>query len=97
MAIQETIADKGSVTFDDVAGMEEAKQTLREAIVMPLQFPHLFTGEYCFSTNVSGSVSVLTIQFCKHVLTHHQTFNKPFKNYLFRGKSHVDVGVFRVI
>ena len=59
MAIQETIADKGSVTFDDVAGLEEAKQTLREAIVMPLQFPHLFTGEYCLSTDVTGSVKKL--------------------------------------
>ena len=46
MAIQETIVGKCSVTFDDVAGLDEAKQTLKEAIVMPLQFPHLFTGEY---------------------------------------------------
>ena len=47
MAIQDTIVGKGSVKFDDVAGLEEAKQTLKEAIVMPLQFPHLFTGQ-CF-------------------------------------------------
>ena len=45
MAIQETIVSKHSVTFDDVAGLDEAKQTLKEAIIMPLQFPHLFTGK----------------------------------------------------
>ena len=28
-----------------VSGLHEAKEALTEAIVMPLQFPHLFTGE----------------------------------------------------
>ena len=46
LAIKETIIEKRSVTltFEDVAGLDEAKQALKEAIVMPLQFPHLFTG-----------------------------------------------------
>ncbi|XP_077993340.1 vacuolar protein sorting-associated protein 4B-like [Glandiceps talaboti] len=43
-AIQDTILQKGDVKFDDVAGLQEAKQTLKEAIVMPVQYPHLFTG-----------------------------------------------------
>ncbi|XP_037079629.1 vacuolar protein sorting-associated protein 4-like [Pollicipes pollicipes] len=28
----------------DVAGLEEAKASLAEAVIMPVQFPHLFTG-----------------------------------------------------
>ncbi|XP_013386414.1 vacuolar protein sorting-associated protein 4B-like [Lingula anatina] len=43
-AIEETIALKGQFCFNDVAGLEEAKQALREAIIMPVQFPQLFTG-----------------------------------------------------
>ena len=44
LAIKDTIIPKGKLKFDDVAGLKEAKQTLKEAIIMPLQFPHLFTG-----------------------------------------------------
>ncbi|XP_038045623.1 vacuolar protein sorting-associated protein 4-like [Patiria miniata] len=44
LAIEDTIVRKGTVSFSDVAGLTQAKQILREAIVMPVQFPHLFTG-----------------------------------------------------
>ena len=43
-AIEDTIMQPGKVTFDDVAGLEKAKGTLQEAIVIPLLYPHLFTG-----------------------------------------------------
>ena len=43
-AIQETIISKGGLTFQDIAGLHDAKQALTEAIIMPLHFPHLFTG-----------------------------------------------------
>ena len=43
-AIEETIVDKGGLSFDDIAGLKDAKQALREAIIMPLHYPHLFTG-----------------------------------------------------
>lgn len=52
-AIEETILpakrrreeeEKGGRGFASVAGLELAKQALREAIVLPVQFPHLFTG-----------------------------------------------------
>ena len=45
LAIEDTIIAKGKLTFDDIAGLKEAKQVLKEAIIMPLQFPQLFTGE----------------------------------------------------
>ncbi|XP_022087030.1 vacuolar protein sorting-associated protein 4-like isoform X2 [Acanthaster planci] len=44
LAIEDTIVRKGTVSFSDVAGLTQAKQILREAIVMPLQYPQLFTG-----------------------------------------------------
>ena len=43
-AIEETIVHTGSVCFNDVAGLTDAKQALTEAIIMPLHFPQLFTG-----------------------------------------------------
>lgn len=44
VAIEDTIVQKGTVKFCDVVGLTNAKQALKEAIIMPLQFPHLFTG-----------------------------------------------------
>lgn len=47
-AIQSTIMTDNSVlkvNFDSVAGLAEAKQTLKEAVLFPLMYPHLFTGE----------------------------------------------------
>lgn len=45
IAIEDTIVSSGRVKFTDVAGLDMAKATLREAIIMPLQYPHLFTGK----------------------------------------------------
>lgn len=44
IAIEDTIVEKGSVKFCNVVGLTNAKQALKEAIIMPLQYPHLFTG-----------------------------------------------------
>ena len=41
-AIQATIVAPGRIRFRDVAGLTEVKRLLREAIVMPLKYPHLF-------------------------------------------------------
>lgn len=48
IAIQDTVVQKGSIKFCDVVGLNDAKQALKEAIIMPLQFPHLFTGKILF-------------------------------------------------
>ncbi|MFB6205503.1 MAG: AAA family ATPase [Haloglomus sp.] len=41
-AMREYVAEAPDATFDDVGGLEEAKQTLREAIEWPLQYGALF-------------------------------------------------------
>ncbi len=38
------ISEKPNITWNDVAGMEEPKQALREAVVLPLLHPELFQG-----------------------------------------------------
>ncbi|KAL0250999.1 hypothetical protein GEMRC1_000213 [Eukaryota sp. GEM-RC1] len=39
------VREKPNVKWDDVAGLELAKEALKEAVIMPLKFPHLFTGK----------------------------------------------------
>lgn len=44
-ALAETIImEKPEVTMDDVANLESAKQALREAVILPIERPDLFTG-----------------------------------------------------
>jgi vacuolar protein-sorting-associated protein 4 len=38
------ITEKPTITWNDVAGMADAKQALREAVVLPLMHPELFKG-----------------------------------------------------
>ena len=38
------VTEKPNITLADIAGLETAKQTLREAIVLPLMRPDLFSG-----------------------------------------------------
>ena len=39
------ISEKPNVSWDDVVGLEGAKESLQEAVFLPIQFPHLFTGK----------------------------------------------------
>ncbi|KAL6305600.1 AAA-domain-containing protein [Sparassis latifolia] len=39
------ITDKPNVKWDDIAGLEAAKESLKEAVILPIKFPHLFTGK----------------------------------------------------
>lgn len=41
---QDICSSSPRVAWGDVAGLEGAKHLLREALVMPLQFPDIFTG-----------------------------------------------------
>jgi len=54
-AIQATLITDGSfaqVNFDTVAGLTEAKQTLKEAVLFPVLYPHLFTGKLAYRCKV---------------------------------------------
>lgn len=36
--------EKPNVSWDDIAGLEGAKEALKEAVILPIKFPQLFTG-----------------------------------------------------
>ena len=36
---------KLNVHWDDIAGLMVAKEALKETVILPVKFPHLFTGE----------------------------------------------------
>ena len=36
--------EKPNVQWSDVAGLDSAKEALKEAVILPIKFPHLFTG-----------------------------------------------------
>ncbi|CDO71750.1 hypothetical protein BN946_scf184920.g34 [Trametes cinnabarina] len=38
------VTEKPNVKWEDVAGLESAKESLKEAVILPIKFPHLFTG-----------------------------------------------------
>lgn len=39
------LQDTPNVKWEDVAGLEGAKEALKEAVILPIKFPHLFTGK----------------------------------------------------
>ncbi|XP_076470886.1 vacuolar protein sorting-associated protein 4B-like isoform X2 [Babylonia areolata] len=39
------VVEKPNVRWDDVAGLNGAKEALKEAVILPVKFPHLFTGK----------------------------------------------------
>ena len=38
------VMEKPNVQWADVAGLDSAKEALKEAVILPIKFPHLFTG-----------------------------------------------------
>mmetsp|Transcript_22169 Transcript_22169/g.36730 ORF Transcript_22169/g.36730 Transcript_22169/m.36730 type:complete len:431 (+) Transcript_22169:107-1399(+) len=38
------LREKPNVRWDDIAGLESAKDALKEAVILPMKFPHLFVG-----------------------------------------------------
>lgn len=45
------VMEKPNIKWDDVAGLEGAKEALKEAVILPIKFPHLFTGAKNKSNN----------------------------------------------
>ena len=39
------LSEKPNVRWDDIAGLETAKEALKEAVILPIKFPHLFSGK----------------------------------------------------
>ena len=39
------VSEKPNVKWEDVAGLEAAKEALKEAVLLPIKFPHLFQGK----------------------------------------------------
>jgi vacuolar protein-sorting-associated protein 4 len=39
------LSEKPNIHWEDVAGLETAKEALKEAVILPMKFPHLFTGK----------------------------------------------------
>ncbi|KAF9351537.1 Vacuolar protein sorting-associated protein 4 [Mortierella sp. NVP85] len=38
------LTEKPNVKWSDIAGLDAAKESLKEAVILPIKFPHLFTG-----------------------------------------------------
>lgn len=51
------VMEKPNIKWDDVAGLEGAKEALKEAVILPIKFPHLFTGTECQSSNYKSPES----------------------------------------
>jgi vacuolar protein-sorting-associated protein 4 len=39
------LSEKPNIRWEDVAGLEAAKEALKEAVILPIKFPHLFQGK----------------------------------------------------
>ncbi|KAL7748234.1 Vacuolar protein sorting-associated protein 4 [Sorochytrium milnesiophthora] len=39
------LTEKPNVRWDDIAGLDTAKEALKEAVILPIKFPQLFTGK----------------------------------------------------
>jgi len=39
------VEEKPNIQWKDVAGLSQAKEALKEAVILPIKFPHLFTGK----------------------------------------------------
>ncbi|OQR75957.1 vacuolar protein sorting-associated protein 4B-like [Tropilaelaps mercedesae] len=39
------MTERPNIKWSDVAGLESAKEALKEAVILPIKFPHMFTGK----------------------------------------------------
>lgn len=63
------VVEKPNIQWSDIAGLEGAKEALKEAVILPIKFPHLFTGIFIihlFLTKIS--IFFLILKFSVLVL-----------------------------
>ena len=58
------VVEKPSVKWSDVAGLEGAKEALKEAVILPIKFPHLFTGKRIPWKGILLFGVILSIKLC---------------------------------
>jgi len=39
------VKEKPNIMWDDVAGLDQAKKVLQEAVILPIKFPEVFIGQ----------------------------------------------------
>ncbi|GKD98144.1 suppressor of K(+) transport growth defect 1-like protein [Tanacetum coccineum] len=67
------IREKPNVKWNDVAGLQSAKQALQEAVILPVKFPQFFVGEFVFMPS----------KFIKFVIFAHLVVNKGYLHIVF--------------
>ena len=45
LSVGAIVSEKPNVHWDDIAGLHVAKEALKESVILPVKFPHLFTGQ----------------------------------------------------
>ena len=71
------MAEKPNVHWDDIAGLTVAKESLKETVILPVRFPHLFTGECGVCVCVGGGGRREGRRGCSVTYNHVQLLMKP--------------------
>jgi SpoVK/Ycf46/Vps4 family AAA+-type ATPase len=53
------VMEKPNIKWNDVAGLEGAKEALKEAVILPIKFPHLFTGNAFLLPQISRELMMM--------------------------------------
>ena len=68
--------EKPNIHWNDVAGLHVAKESLKEAVILPTKFPHLFVGEF----NLSHYF--YSVYLCYHLLEQTHRFLNDLLKFL---------------
>lgn len=63
------LSEKPNVHWSDIAGLEAAKEALKEAVILPIKFPHLFTGKRTpWQGILLYGVSIILLNLCYELM-----------------------------